>query len=368
MEIAVGLDRGLGLSWDQYRELGRHAAGLGYQSVWTNASHRPRPHADLCPVVHRDRGHGARRHRDWRLGDPGRLLVSRDTGVLRGDSRRDQRRQVRARSGLRRYSKSAAFRRSLGLDDGLRPIGAMREWLVTLRALLAGETVEHEGKAFTLHGISLGSPPPKVPVALGALGPKMLTLAGEAADGAALNWCTPEQVAVSRATVTQGAQAAGRDPSEIAMIEYIRICVDDDVDAARRAYTKALMGYALAPPGANKALGYRGHFARMGFDEALTELEDRRDRGASDEELIDAFPIELAELVGYFGPASGAATAFRRLAEGLDTAIVRVVAARPGLESDYGGDGGVSAVLVLKPSGLAEKARFQRARPRARRR
>ena len=82
----------------------------------------------------------------------------------------------------------------------------------------------------------------------------MLSLAGEAADGAALNWCTPEQVAVSRATVTKGAQAAGRDPSEITMIEYIRICVDDDVDAARRAYTKALMGYALAPPGANKAL------------------------------------------------------------------------------------------------------------------
>ena len=204
---------------------------------------------------------------------------------------------------------------------------------MSLRALLAGETVEHEGKAFALHGINLGTPPPRVPVALGALGPKMLSLAGEAADGAALNWCTPEQVAVSRATVTQGAQAAGRDPSEITMIEYIRICVDDDVDAARRAYTKALMGYALAPPGANKALGYRGHFARMGFEEALTELEDRRDRGASDEELIDAFPIELAELEGYFGPASGAATAIRRLAEGLDTAIVRVVAARPGTES-----------------------------------
>ena len=37
MEIGVGLDRGLGLSWDQYRELSRHAAGLGYESVWTNA-------------------------------------------------------------------------------------------------------------------------------------------------------------------------------------------------------------------------------------------------------------------------------------------------------------------------------------------
>jgi alkanesulfonate monooxygenase SsuD/methylene tetrahydromethanopterin reductase-like flavin-dependent oxidoreductase (luciferase family) len=226
-----------------------------------------------------------------------------------------------------------AFRHSLGLDDRLRPIATMREWLVTLRALLAGETVEHEGRAITLLGVTLGSAPPKVPVALGALGPKMLTLAGEAADAAALNWCTPEQVSASRETVAAGAREAGRDPSEVAMIEYIRICVDDDVDAARRAYVKALMGYALARPGTNKALGYRGHFGRMGFDEALTELEDRRGRGASEEELIEAFPVDLALLVGYFGPASGAASAFRHLAEGLDTAIVRVVAARPALES-----------------------------------
>ena len=82
------------------------------------------------------------------------------------------------------------------------------------------------------------------------------------------------------------------------MIEYIRISVDDDEDAARRAYIKALMGYALAWPGVDKTLGYRGHFGRMGFDEALTELEERRDRGASQDELIDAFPLELAQAGG----------------------------------------------------------------------
>jgi len=189
------------------------------------------------------------------------------------------------------FLKERGRSRSLGLPDSLRPIGTMREWLVTLRALLAGETVEHEGKAITLHGINFGSKPPKVPVALGALGPNMLTQTGEASDGAALNWCTPEQVAASRKIVAKGAQAAGRDPNEVAMIECIRICVDD------------------------------------------TELEDRRDRGASEDDLIDAFPVEVAKLVGYFGPGSGGAAAFRHLAEGLDTAIVRVVAARPGLES-----------------------------------
>jgi alkanesulfonate monooxygenase SsuD/methylene tetrahydromethanopterin reductase-like flavin-dependent oxidoreductase (luciferase family) len=332
VEIGIGLDRGLGLSWDQYRELGRHAARLGYQSAWTNAANGRDP-MQVCAqwsvatadVVPGGIGTGVSVIPIGYWSPAALASCAATVGEITGGKF-----VLGVGSGA---IQSPAFGRSLGLPDGLRPIGTMREWLVTLRALLAGETVEHQGKAITLHGINLGTPPPRVPVALGALGPKMLALAGEASDGAALNWCTAEQVAASREIVADGARSAGRDPGEIAMIEYIRICVDDDVDAARRAYTRALMGYALAQPGANKTLGYRGHFARMGFDEALTELEDRRDRGAGAEELTDAFPVELAKLVGYFGPASGAASAFRQLADGLDTAIVRVVAARPGLES-----------------------------------
>ena len=328
MEIGVGLDRGLGLSWERYRDLGRHAARLGYRSVWTNASNgRDAMHvcaqwsvatADVVP------------------GGIGTGVSVIPVGYWSPASMASAAATVGEISGGRFVLgigagalQDRAFRHSLGLDDRLRPIATMREWLTTLRALLAGETVDHEGRAITLHGVDLGAPPPRVPVALGALGPNMLTLAGEAADAAALNWCTPEQVIASRDTVAAGARAAGRDPGDVAMIEYIRICVDDDVDVARRAYVKALMGYALARPGANKTMGYRGHFGRMGFDDALNDLEDRRDRGASEAELVDAFPEDLARLVGYFGPASGAEAAFRRLAEGLDVAIVRVVAAGP---------------------------------------
>jgi alkanesulfonate monooxygenase SsuD/methylene tetrahydromethanopterin reductase-like flavin-dependent oxidoreductase (luciferase family) len=335
------------LSWDQYRELGRHVARLGYQSVWTNGG-IDRDAMHICAqwsvasadVVPGGIGTGVSVIPVGYWSVPSMASCAATVGELSGGKF-----VLGVGSGALHLP---AFRQSLGLDKSLRPVATMREWLVTLRALLAGETVEHEGKAITLHGISLGSTPPEVPVVLGALGPNMLTLAGEASDGAALNWCTSRQVAASREIVAKGAQAVGRDPSEVAMIEYIRVCVDDDVDAARRAYTKALMGYALAWPGMNTALGYRGHFGRMGFDDALTDLEDRRDRGASEDELIDAFPVELAKLVGYFGPASGAAAAFSHLAEGLDTAIVRVVAARPGPES-------ITAVMeACQPSSAVE--------------
>src|SRR5687768_2340365 len=35
MEIGIGLDQGLGLSFAQHRELAREAARLGYASAWT---------------------------------------------------------------------------------------------------------------------------------------------------------------------------------------------------------------------------------------------------------------------------------------------------------------------------------------------
>lgn len=329
MEIGVGLDRGLGLTWEQHREMARNAATLGYASVWTNAGN-DRDAMHICA--------------QWSVASadivPGGLgtgisvipvpywnaasLASNAATV--GEISNGRFTLGIGSGGLH----NPAFRHTLGLPV-LRPIATMRDYLITVRGLLAGETVTYEGSAVTLRGINLGSTPPHVPVVLGALGPNMLKLAGEASDGAALNWCTPEQIAWSRQLVAEGARSAGRNPADVAMIEYIRICVDDDEETARRAFVKALMGYAIARPGTNKALGYRGHFGRMGFDEALTALEDRRDNGAPEAELIDAFPTDLARLVGYYGPASGAAAAFRRLAEGLDTAIVRVVAARPGL-------------------------------------
>jgi hypothetical protein len=108
------------------------------------------------------------------------------------------------------------------------------------------------------------------------------------------------------------------------------------MEVARRAFARSTMGYALGqrvPTERERQLGYRAHFERMGHSAALAELDQMRQQGAAPDKVADAFPPELLKQVGYYGPPEGAAAAFRRLAEGLDVAIVRVVAARPGIAS-----------------------------------
>jgi hypothetical protein len=70
----------------------------------------------------------------------------------------------------------------------------------------------------------------------------------------------------------------------------------------------------------------------MGFDAELSELEQRRDRGAAMPELVAAVSDEMLQAVGYYGPAAHAPAAFARLSTGLDEAIVRIITTRPSLQ------------------------------------
>ena len=178
--------------------------------------------------------------------------------------------------------------------------------------------------------MQLGFRPPRVPLYVGGLGPQMLSVAGELADGIIPSWSSPEQVAWGRAHAASAAVRAGRDPSTVKWVGFVRVCIDEDAEAARRTFAGSLLRYGLASPRGSRTKGYRGQFGRMGFDDVLTELEERRDHGASMDELIDALPVDLMRRVGYFGRPEGVAADFRRLAVGLDTAVVRMITTAPG--------------------------------------
>jgi len=276
MEVGLGLDSRLGLSASQLRDLAPEASALGYQSLWTNAG------VDYDPIVMCVAWHE-------RSGLPTGVSVvpiARNPAAVLG---------LAARSA----HDLTGGRFVLGVGSGSvteRPIAAVRSYVDELR-----KTTN------------------EVPIYVGALGPQMLALAGRHAEGAALNWCTPAQVAWSRERVGPRAR----------LIQYIRMCVDDGVAAARLTLAKQILAYALMvrPSGAR---GYRSHFERMGFASQLDQLEATRASGASDDDLARAVPDEMLSAFGYAGPAAGAAAALRKLSVGLDVAIVRVLVARQG--------------------------------------
>jgi alkanesulfonate monooxygenase SsuD/methylene tetrahydromethanopterin reductase-like flavin-dependent oxidoreductase (luciferase family) len=328
MRVGAGLDAGLRLTFDELRQAGREAARLGFESLWTPAGGVPDAF-HICAAWAEDTPlwTGISVVPAARMWTPLALAAQAATVGLRSKGR--------FVLGIGTGGYGPAFWASVGLPD--RPIAIMRNYLTAVRALLTGETVTSEGPGVHLRGVSLGTANlPGVPIQLGALGPQMVRLAGELADGALLNWANPQRIAESRRLVAEGADRRGRDPNEVALTMYIRVCVDDDVEAARRAFGAQVLGYAMARPGTPLTAGYRGLFAEMGFGEVLSELEERRAGGAAMGALVDAAPDAMLSAVGYFGPAPGAAPAYARLSAGLDETIVRIITARPGLEPVVG--------------------------------
>jgi 5,10-methylenetetrahydromethanopterin reductase len=69
----------------------------------------------------------------------------------------------------------------------VKPIGTMKQAILIIRTLLSGETVNLEGDRFILHGrkMEVSCEPP--PIYIAAMGPQMLAVSGESADGVVLS-------------------------------------------------------------------------------------------------------------------------------------------------------------------------------------
>jgi alkanesulfonate monooxygenase SsuD/methylene tetrahydromethanopterin reductase-like flavin-dependent oxidoreductase (luciferase family) len=269
MRLGFGIDPRQALSEADELRLVALGAQLGYESAWTPSG------PDAAAFDRCLRWHGA-------------------SGLATGISvvpASGQPPAFYAEHG-RRVWEATGGRFTLGVGSGHMAHAAegMRRYLTELRALL----------------------PDGPPIYLAALGPLMLRLASELADGVALNWCSPKWVAWSRERVERAARDAGRPAPPIA--EYIRTSVDADPAAARATLGTSALQYALGPG------AYRRHFERMGFAEELDRL------AAGDGQPSDA----LLAASGAAGAPGEVRPRFDRLAQGLDEAIVRILVTTPG--------------------------------------
>jgi 5,10-methylenetetrahydromethanopterin reductase len=111
-------------------------------------------------------------------------------------------------------------------------LAEMRACIGTVKALLAGESVDFDGTAGKL---AFGAAPRRIPVIMAASGVKAIELAGEVADGVLfLVGFNAGIVATAMEHLERGAKRAGRRVDDLEIIWAVRTGTAGTTDAARR--------------------------------------------------------------------------------------------------------------------------------------
>lgn len=115
---------------------------------------------------------------------------------------------------------------------GDRPARRVREYLTVLQPLLRGENVDHRGETLTAVG-AVGVPGAEPPsVLLAALGPAMLKVAGELADGS-VTWMTGPRTLSDHIVPTITRSAGAHQRAAPRVVAGLLTCVTHDADAVR---------------------------------------------------------------------------------------------------------------------------------------
>ncbi len=194
----------------------------------------------------------------------------------------------------------------------VRPYTAARDMLRFLRAALAGERIDAEYETFAVRGFQLRrklAQPPRI--LLAALRLQMLALAGREADGAILNYVTPDEVK----RVIPLVKEHGAD-KEIAARIYV--CPTKDPTIVRKVARASLAPYLAVPT-------YRAHQEWLGNGalfaaswERMAAGDLRGARAALSDEAVDRFYIH--------GPAEHCRERIAAYHEaGVDTPILGLV-------------------------------------------
>ena len=151
-----------------------------------------------------------------------------------------------------RFTLGIGLSHKLVIEDMLgmsydKPALHMREYLNVLMPLARGEAVAYQGDQYRVNGVALdvpGSTP--MPVVVAALGPRMLKLAGELADGTN-TWMVGPKTMESHiiANLHKAAADAGRDTPRV--VGGYPIVLTTKVDEARQKINEQLVIYGQLP-------------------------------------------------------------------------------------------------------------------------
>jgi alkanesulfonate monooxygenase SsuD/methylene tetrahydromethanopterin reductase-like flavin-dependent oxidoreductase (luciferase family) len=116
----------------------------------------------------------------------------------------------------------------------------LREYVVALRQLLAGERVTTSGRYVHLDGVALDWPPASpLPVHVGAVGPRTLQLSGEVGDGTILTMgVSPDELRAAIVEVERGRASGGRTAAHPVTISVLAATGPDAEERLQRDYAR----------------------------------------------------------------------------------------------------------------------------------
>ena len=185
-----------------------------------------------------------------------------------------------------------------------RPVARTREYVEIVRTALARKTLVHEGREYRvpLEGarpLKLLAKPvqQRIPVYLGAVGPRAVEQVGEIADGWLPFMVSPEHAATLFEPLDRGLQKAGRTRADLDVAACTAMAVEGDLDAARDA-VRPWLAFYLGAMGSREKNFYvdladrAGHgAAARACQEAFLGGDRERAAAALTPELIDAMGL-----------------------------------------------------------------------------
>lgn len=159
--------------------------------------------------------------------------------------------------------------------DFSKPATTTRETIAIMRQALAGVRTDVTGKTRRSSGFSLASGPAEhVRIYVGGMGPVMVDLAAEQADGLIVTWLSPRVVTDFRIAFNEAITAHGRQHSDVKLVARAYVAVTATPELAREEVRKEMVEYIVSPP-------YGRYFSSVGFDDevrAVNEAFTARDR------------------------------------------------------------------------------------------
>jgi F420-dependent oxidoreductase-like protein len=166
------------------------------------------------------------------------------------------------------------------------PLRRTREYIEIVRAALAGEHLDHQGREWTIPvrdaGLGLGRPlkmlggpvQPTIPIYLGVGGPRTVEQAGRLADGWLPFLFSPEHAEVLTEPLRAGLAAAGRERRAVTVAPTVPGAVADDLDTARDQ-VRPMVAFYLGGMGAKDKNFYVELAERYGHGAAAHACQDR---------------------------------------------------------------------------------------------